>query len=151
MQYGFFLTAGEGTQAGILHDFFMFLNPRSANFTCAKSKWIYTVQSHTDHHQVFDLKWECDTCFWTPCNSHFSLKHQHPIKRVHSTTLFSTADISKTKIEWEINGQCKRIDFPCWKSTCLCQIQVMSFSNNQRFSFRHWITYIILILDPVWL
>lgn len=134
-----------------LQDSFIFLNPRSADFTCVKSKWIYTVQSHRDLCEVSDSNWNA-ICVSKLLITDNSLKIQCPVQRVHPATLFCTADISEAKIEWENNRKCKTIEFPCWNSVChwSCQRQVISYSNNQRFSFGHWIEYMTLILDSAW-
>lgn len=80
-----------------LQDSFIFLNPRSADFTCVKSKWIYTVQSHRDLCEVSDSNWNA-ICVSKHLITDNSLKIQCPVQRVHPATLFCTADISEAKI-----------------------------------------------------
>lgn len=104
------------------------------------------------NHTEISVRSVTQTGIQAPHKRQWSKKVQHPIQRVHPATLFCTADISEAKIEWANNGKCKRIEFPCWNSMChcSCQRQVISYSNNQRFSFGHWIEYMTLILDSAW-
>lgn len=109
------------------------------------------LHSKVTHRSLWGqrLRLEYNTGFQAPFNWPWSLKIQHPIQRVHPATLCCTVE---AKIEWANNGKCKIIEFPCWNSMCHCsrQRQVISSSNNQRFSFGHWIEYMTLILDSAW-